>query len=99
MSRKRIELKVGLFVFVTLLVLAGLMLEFSKGLTFFCGTKTIRLHASNVGGLKPRSYVLMSGVQVGTVSEITLSPDGKSVTIFLNIFNNFEIHKDARFMI
>ena len=35
---------------------------------------TIYLHAPNVGGLKPRAGVLMSGVQVGTVSDIKLAP-------------------------
>src|SRR5258706_6822426 len=99
MDKKHLELKVGLFVLIGLAVLGVLLLQFSKGLTFFRGTYQVRLRAGNVGGLKPRSYVLMSGVQVGTVSDITLAPDGKSVTIFLKIFKNYVIHKDARFII
>ena len=99
MSKSRLEWKVGLFVFIGLVLLAGLLIEFSKGTTFLRKTYTIRLRASNVGGLKVRSTVLMSGVQVGTVSDIKLSPDGKSVTMTLRIYDEFVIHKDARFVI
>ena len=49
----------------------------------FRGTYEIRLHAVNVGGLKPRAAVLLAGVQVGSVSDIQLAADTKSVTIFL----------------
>ena len=52
-----------------------------------------------MGGLKPRAQVLMSGVQVGTVSDIQLAPDGKNVTITLRIYQQYQIHKDARFVI
>ena len=41
----------------------------------------------------------MSGVQVGTVSDMQLAPDGKSVTITLRIYRQYQIHKDARFVI
>jgi phospholipid/cholesterol/gamma-HCH transport system substrate-binding protein len=99
MSKSRLEWKVGLFVFIGLALLAGLLLEFSKGLTFFRPTYEIRLRATNVGGLKVRATVLMSGVQVGTVSDIRLAPSGTNVTIFLRIYSQYEIHKDARFVI
>src|SRR5258708_18729081 len=81
MSKSRLEWKVGLFVFIGLALLAGLLIEFSKGLSLFRPTYEIYLRASNVGGLKPKAAVLMSGVQVGTVANIQLAPDGKSVTI------------------
>jgi hypothetical protein len=62
-------------------------------------TYDILLHAGNVGGLKPSAQVLMSGVQVGTVSAMHTCPDGKSVTITLRIYRQYKIHKDARFVI
>lgn len=99
MSKSRLEWRVGLFALIGLVLLAGLMVEFSKGLTFFRPTYAIYLRASNVGGLKIRAAVLMSGVQVGTVSDIQLAPDGKSVTITLRLFRQYEIHKDAEFII
>ena len=99
MSKTRLEWKVGLFVFIGLVLLAVLLLEFSKGLTFFRPTYDIYLRSSNVGGLKTRAGVLMSGVQIGTVSDIRLAPSGKTVTITLRIYREYQIHKDAIFAI
>jgi phospholipid/cholesterol/gamma-HCH transport system substrate-binding protein len=99
MKPSRLEGKVGLFVFIGLVLLAALLVQFSKGITFFRATYNIELHASNVSGLKPRARVLMSGVQVGTVRSMQLAPDGKSVTITLSIYQSFRIYKDARFVV
>lgn len=99
MSKARFEWKVGLFVFVGLVLLAGLLLEFSKGLTFGRPGYHILLRADNAGSLNPKAQVLMSGVQVGTVSNIRLAPNGKYVTIELRIFSTYRIYKDAKFVI
>jgi virulence factor Mce-like protein len=99
MDQSRLEWKVGLFVFIGLVLLAVLLLQFSKGLTFFRPTYNILLTAQSVGGLKTRAQVLMSGVQVGTVSAMRLAPDGKSVTITLRIYQQYQIYRDARFAI
>ena len=99
MNTSRLEWKVGLFVLIGLVLLSALLLQFSKGTTFLRPTKTIKLIASNVGGLKAKSQVLLAGVQVGTVSDLVLSPRGTNVTITLRIFNQFQIHRDARFVI
>jgi len=99
MDKSRLETKVGLFVFIGLALLAVLLIQFSKGTSIFRGTYELRLHASNVGGLKPRAGVLLSGVQVGGVSDIQLAEDGKSVTILLKIYKSCKIYHDARFVI
>jgi phospholipid/cholesterol/gamma-HCH transport system substrate-binding protein len=99
MEQKRLETKVGLFVFIGLALLGVLLIQFSKGTSLFHGTYDLRLHASNVGGLQQRAKVLLAGVQVGSVSDIQLADDGKSVTILLKIYNNFKIYSDARFVI
>ncbi len=99
MEQKRLETKVGLFVFIGLVLLALLLIQFSKGTSLFRGTYTLRLHAANVGGLKQRANVLLAGVQVGSVSEMQLAGDGKSVTILLKIYKGTKIYSDARFVI
>jgi len=99
MDKSRLETKVGLFVFVGLALLAVLLIQFSKGTSLFRGTYELRLQAANVGGLKERASVLLSGVQVGAVSGIQLAPDGKSVTILLKIYSDCKIYGDARFVI
>ena len=99
MKQSHLEVKVGLFVFIGLVLLAVLLLQFSKGVTFFRPTYNILLNATSAGGLKPSAQVLMAGVQVGTVAEMQLAHDGKSVTITLKIYRQFQIHKDARFVL
>ena len=99
MEQKRLETKIGLFVFVGLALLAVLLIQFSKGSSLFHGTYELRLHAANVGGLKPRASVLLAGVDVGSVSDIQLAPDSKSVTIVLKIYKADIIYHDARFAI
>ena len=99
MDSKRLELKVGLFVLIGLVLLAVAVIQFSKGTSLFRGTYNLRLHAVNVGGLKERAGVLLAGVQVGSVSAIKLSGDGKSVTILLSIYKDYNIYHDARFVI
>src|SRR6266446_2276173 len=98
MSKSRLEWKVGLFVFIGLVLVAALLLQFSKG-TILRPSYQILLRAANVGGLKIKASVLMAGVQVGTVSDIRLGPQGTNVTITLKIYSQYIVHKDARFLI
>jgi len=95
MDKKRLEWRVGLFVFIGLVVLVVLLLQFSKGTSLFKPTYNLYLKAKNVGGLKTRASVLMAGVQIGTVSEIALNPQGTNVTITLKIYDKYAIRKDA----
>jgi ABC-type transporter Mla subunit MlaD len=99
MEKSRLELKVGLFVFIGLALLALILVQFSKSTSLWRGTYELHLHAANVGGIKPRAGVLLAGVQVGSVSNIRLAADGKSVTMDLKIYNDFPIYGDARFVI
>ena len=99
MSQSRLQLKVGLFVFFCLILVAALLVQFSKGTTFFRQTYDIILKTANVGGLRSRASVLMSGVQVGTVGDIQLAPQGTNVAIVLKIYNQYAIRNDARFVI
>lgn len=99
MNQSRLQWKVGLFVFIGLVLLAGLLLEFSKGLTFFRHTYDIQLNSETAGSLKPRAQVLMSGVQIGTVADIRLAPTGKFVTIILRIYGEYKVYRTADFFI
>jgi phospholipid/cholesterol/gamma-HCH transport system substrate-binding protein len=95
----RLAIKVGLFVAIGLVLLAALLMSFSKGFSFFTPTYAIDLKADSVGGLKKNANVLLSGVPVGKVSEFDVAPSGKGVIIKLLIEDRFKdrIHADARF--
>ena len=99
MDKKRLEWRVGVFVFIGLLGLAVLLVQFSKGTSLFKPTYSLFLKAKNVGGLKVSASVLMSGVQIGTVSDVKLNPEGTNVTITLKIYKQYVIHKDAEIQI
>lgn len=99
MSKSRLELKVGLFVAVGLALLAGMMIQFSKGKSLFRGTYDITVNAPNVGGLQRGAAVLLAGVSVGNVREIDLGPAGTNVLIRLEILDRYGIHGDAQFVI
>ncbi|MBC8094357.1 MAG: MCE family protein [Akkermansiaceae bacterium] len=99
MSKSRLELKVGTFVLVGLVLLGLLLLQFSKGTSLFKPTYRLYVVASDIGGLKPSASVLMSGVQIGKVADIQLNPSGTNVTITLSIYKQFVIRDDAEFSI
>lgn len=99
MKPVRTEWKVGLFVFAGIVLLAALLLNFSKGLQWLTPTYDIRLRTRSVGDLKPGAAVLMAGVPVGTVDRATLDPEGRSVTLHLRIQQRYPIRADARFFI
>ena len=99
MEKPRLEIKVGLFVAIGIVLLGVLVVQFSKGTSAFRGTYALKLHAVNVGGIKPRASVLLAGVQVGSVKDIQLASDGKSVTMVLDIYKDNPIYHDARFVI
>ncbi|MEI9863882.1 MAG: MlaD family protein [Limisphaerales bacterium] len=99
MDKSRLEIKVGLFVLIGLVLLAVVLIQFSKGTSLFHDTYELRLHAVNVGGIKERAGVLLAGVEVGSVSKVTLDEDGKRVWILLKIHDNYKIYGDARFVI
>jgi phospholipid/cholesterol/gamma-HCH transport system substrate-binding protein len=100
MSKSRLELKVGLFVMVGLVVLGAMMVKLNKGASLFRHKYYMKLSAENVGGLKTQDKVLMSGVQIGMVSSITLvGPECTNVDIELMIYQEFPVRRGSRFVI
>lgn len=99
MPKARFELRVGLFVLVGLVLLAVLVVLFSKGVSLGWDVYHLRLNAANIGGLKPRAAALMSGVQVGSVSDIRLAASGTNVLITLQLDRRVVIRRGSRFVI
>ena len=99
MSQTRIEIKVGIFVLLGLLMLGGLTLLFSRSTAFYKSYYELRLISANVGGIKSGAKVLMRGVQVGSVSSTKLNAGGKNVTIFFKVESQYKLYSDAKFEI
>ncbi|MCE8002607.1 outer membrane lipid asymmetry maintenance protein MlaD [Billgrantia ethanolica] len=83
---KTMELGVGLFMLAGILGLLFLGLRVS-GLTFNVPGDTFRLEANfaNIGSLKPRARVTMSGVTVGRVTAIELDRDWYDARVILEL--------------
>ncbi len=96
---KAVETKVGFFVLFCLIILAVLLIQFSKGASVLDSGYEIILNTANVGGLRAQSTVLMSGVKVGTVTKAVLSEQGTNVAIHLLIQKGQIIRDDAVFKI
>jgi phospholipid/cholesterol/gamma-HCH transport system substrate-binding protein len=99
MSKSRLEWKVGLFVIICLALMAALLIQFSKGTSFWKQTYDLKMRAANGNGLKIRAGVLMAGVQIGSVSSIKLGPEGTNVTVTLSIYDTFHIPTNSDFSI
>ena len=93
------EWKVGLFLAISLVVTAALVINFSKGTNPFTKTTLLHLKTKNVDGLKRNSVVLMAGVPVGSVSAIHLDTDTGWVTLDAKIKAQYQIRADAKFFI
>lgn len=93
------EWKVGLFLAVSLVVAAALVINFSKGTNPFTETTLLHLKTKNVDGLKRNSVVLMAGVPVGSISAIHLDTDTGIVTLDAKIKAQYQIRTDAKFFI
>lgn len=99
MSETRYAGKVGLFIVLGIIVVAALMLNFSRGVGLFKPKYDIKMRARTVAGLKPRAGVFLSGVQIGNVDTIELDPQNKGVIVHLKILKEFPLHTNATFFI
>ncbi|MBW6391593.1 MAG: outer membrane lipid asymmetry maintenance protein MlaD [Halomonas sp.] len=83
---KTMELGVGLFMLAGILGLLFLGLRVS-GLTFTAPSDTFQLEANfaNIGSLKPRARVTMSGVTVGRVTAIELDTEWYDARVILEL--------------
>ena len=97
--KAKTEWKVGLFLAISLVVTAALIINFSKGTNPFTETTLLHLTTKNVDGLKRNSVVLMAGVPVGKISAIRLNTDTGIVTLDAKIKAEYQILADAKFFI
>lgn len=100
-TQRFVEVRVGLFVLVCLLLGAGLIWQFGK-----LGPSTEKQYPvvvmfDNVGGLIGDANVMYAGVGIGKVREIRLREDGGRLRarVTLGIREGVVIRKDAKFVI
>lgn len=93
MNNRTIEIGVGLFVALGFAALFMLVMQVSNLGTITTGdTYTLRAGFENIGGLKVRSPVTVSGVRVGRVAAIDYDSDAFEAIVTLRIgadYNRF----------
>ncbi len=99
MKTTGLAFKVGIFVFLGLIALGYLTVKVTKykKLLFMKGYELEAIF-DNVAGLKPNNAVLMSGVEIGRVKRIVLTPRGRAKVVIL-IKPQVKISKDAKALI
>ena len=99
-QQRSTEIKVGIFVLVCLIVIAGMIIRFGKYTRLAEKTYDITVVFPNVGGIVKEASVLYGGITVGKVRDITLDQEGLlKVRVKLSIYEGVKIRKDARFVV
>lgn len=99
-SDKKTEMLVGLFLFVGLLMLGGLILQFGRVREVFKDTYTLQVAFPNASGIKESSPVFLGGSRVGKVKEKPkLNATFTGVILELEMFKDVMIPADATFAI
>ena len=91
MNEKRYATRVGLFLVMGLVLIAVLMLSFSRGIGAFKPKYEVQMRTRSVSGLRANSAVFLAGVQIGNVRSIELDPAGKSVLVRLEILKHYPL--------
>jgi len=81
------------------LLIAYLLILFTKLPTLFHQYYEISMRTGYVGELGPGASVLMSGFQVGNVISIDLEPDLRSAIVKFRIINQYKVRKNSLFTI
>lgn len=97
---RSIEVRVGFFVVVCLVIGAGLVWKFGKFSRAAAKQYLLTVSFDNVSGLIPDANVMYAGVAVGKVREIRLDETGKyRALVTLGIYEGIKIRRDAKFVI
>ncbi len=99
MSDKKYTARVGWFVFLGLVLVAALMLNFSRGVSLFKPRYELNMSTRTVAGLKEGAEVYLSGVKIGSVKRIKLEQKKIGVQVQLTILEEFPLHTDSKFLI
>lgn len=99
-SDKKTEMLVGLFLFVGLLMLGGLILQFGRVREVFKDTYDLQVAFPNASGIKEGSPVFLGGSRVGKVkNKPKLNDTFSGVVIDLELFKDVMIPADATFAV
>ena len=93
MEKTKLEMVVGLFVFVGILCLGYLSIKLGKLEVIGGDVYEVEAQFNSASGLKPGSTIEIAGVEVGRVRGITLNEDRAMVKLAVN--NTVKLYTDT----
>lgn len=88
-------LKVGVLTVVALALTAGYVLFVADNPVAGRRTKSFSVRVASAKGLLPKSQVLVSGIEVGKIDDITLGPDGRSALVHISVRDDLNLYGNA----
>jgi phospholipid/cholesterol/gamma-HCH transport system substrate-binding protein len=96
MSRKILDLWVGLFVLIGISALLFLALKVGNlSSAHLAETYVLEAKFDNIGGLKVRGPVKSAGVLVGRISDIKFDPASYEAIVIMNVDGRYRFPKDT----
>ena len=95
MSQRALEIKLGIFVAVGLVLLLLTIAALGKFSKYFEDYYTVRAYFSNVSGIEAGTPVRLAGVSIGQVEKIRLAHVAPPVEVTLRIKETAYIRQDA----
>jgi phospholipid/cholesterol/gamma-HCH transport system substrate-binding protein len=97
MTRKELDLWVGIFAVIGIGAMLFLSLKVANLLSSFSSTDVYQINAKfeNIGGLKIRAPVKSAGVVVGRVGDIRFDNESFEAVVSMNIDSRFQFPKDS----
>ncbi|MCX7823956.1 MAG: MlaD family protein [Verrucomicrobiae bacterium] len=99
MKTVNIAVRVGIFVIIALALLAALVLQFGRIKERFENYYHVQVNFRHLTQIGIGASVTMSGVAIGKVGAIHLAPDGRHVSVRLDIVPWRSFRKDARVLL
>jgi phospholipid/cholesterol/gamma-HCH transport system substrate-binding protein len=100
MKEKRTELYVGIFLFVGLLLLGGIILRFGSFSEHFREKYPLIVYFPDTGGLVENSEVRLGGARIGRLARKPyLTPDATGIVAEVQIYDEFHIPEGSEFSI
>ena len=93
-SYRKIEMTVGVFVFLGLLAIAWLAIKVGQVGGIGASGYTLTANFDDAGGVRKGSDIMLAGVIVGRVDEVALT-DNDHATMVLRINEGIKITEDA----
>lgn len=95
MTNRQLEIRVGLFTLCSLVLAAGLIIQFGRLSTYWTNYYTIGIRFPTAAGVYPSTEISRNGIAIGHVREIRFDDKRGGVLLLINIEEGNRIPEDT----